>query len=170
MIVGGCSMEFTYFKDELELILTQNPTEAELYSILASLIRHQKNATSFALRDVSSRRISPMSKRFMSKSGFPDFIVMERAKHNQARIYGAIEIKRLTIDLTKKTFPYEKQITDHLETFQKVLCTNGLYWEYKSLNTNWNVSLGILEKGVIIWEEENWDILIKNLETINWKE
>lgn len=52
---------FDTYKEELELVDTQNRVELDLYSIIANLIRSAKSAKHISLRDVSGRRETDFS-------------------------------------------------------------------------------------------------------------
>ena len=90
---------FDIYKEELELIDTQNRVELDLYSIIAYIIRTAKSSQHISLRDVSGRRETDFSRVFMGDSGFPDFVVRSREKSNTAKIFGAVEIKYLSENL-----------------------------------------------------------------------
>ena len=92
--------DFDDFKEEIELAFAQNAcVEIELYSIIASVIRESKNKQKLSIRDVSSRKRSEISAKFYGLSGFPDFVLLERKKDQDAVIYGCIEAKMPTIAL-----------------------------------------------------------------------
>ena len=93
---------FDTYKEELELVDTQNRVELDLYSIIANLIRSAKSAKHISLRDVSGRRETDFSRKYMGDSGFPDFVVRSREKSNTAKIFGAIEIKYISENLDKQ--------------------------------------------------------------------
>lgn len=71
---------FDRYKEELELIDTQNRVELDLYSIIANIIRSAKSAKNISLRDVTGRRETDFSRKYMGDSGFPDFVVRSREK------------------------------------------------------------------------------------------
>lgn len=113
---------------------------------------------------------SKLSKNLEGEAGFPDFVVLERKKSRDAAKYGCIEAKR----------PYDnmeitEQIEGHLNSYGKVIYTNGLVWKfYKEKKENEKVyTLGSIKsknKQVIIWEPvDNWYELMSFLEDWNWK-
>lgn len=68
---------------------------------------------------------SKLSKNLEGEAGFPDFVVLERKKSRDAAKYGCIEAKR----------PYDnmeitEQIEGHLNSYGKVIYTNGLVWKF----------------------------------------
>jgi hypothetical protein len=113
---------------------------------------------------------SKLSKNLEGEAGFPDFVVLERKKSRDAAKYGCIEAKR----------PYDnmeitEQIEGHLNSYGKVIYTNGLVWKfYKEKKENEKVyTLGSIKsknKQAIIWEPvDNWYKLISFLEDWDWK-
>lgn len=113
---------------------------------------------------------SKLSKNLEGEAGFPDFVVLERKKSRDAAKYGCIEAKR----------PYDnmeitEQIEGHLNSYGKVIYTNGLVWKfYKEKKENEKVyTLGSIKsknKQAIIWEPvDNWYKLMSFLEDWNWK-
>lgn len=56
---------FDRYKEELELIDTQNRVELDLYSIIANIIRSAKSAKHISLRDVTGRRETDFSRKYM---------------------------------------------------------------------------------------------------------
>lgn len=161
------SNNFKDYQDEIDLALSQNAcVEIELYSIIACIIREGSNGSKISLRDVSSRRISGISKKYYGDSGFPDFVVLERKKYN-ANILGCIEIKMPKRMLEDNSI----QIKGHLNYFHKVIYTNGLVWKYYNNKINeWTCTLGEYKNSVITWEkdEKKWNELLKNLDSIIW--
>lgn len=113
---------------------------------------------------------SKLSKNLEGEAGFPDFVVLERKKSRDAAKYGCIEAKR----------PYDnmeitEQIEGHLNSYGKVIYTNGLVWKfYKEKKENEKVytvgSIKSKKKQAIIWEPvDNWYKLMSFLEDWNWK-
>ena len=148
--------KYETFKEEIELAMIQNCiVECELYSLLAEIIRGKR---------------TELSKNLEGEAGFPDFVVLERKKSRDAAKYGCIEAKR----------PYDnmeitEQIEGHLNSYGKVIYTNGLVWKfYKEKKENEKVyTLGSIKpknKQAIIWEPvDNWYKLMSFLEDWNWK-
>ena len=113
---------------------------------------------------------SKLSKNLEGEAGFPDFVVLERKKSRDAAKYGCIEAKR----------PYDnmeitEQIEGHLNSYGKVIYTNGLVWKfYKEKKENEKVyilgSIKSKNKQAIIWEPvDNWYKLMSFLEDWDWK-
>lgn len=167
---------FSEYKEEIELIRAQNRVECDLYSIIACIIRENKNGSKISLRDVSNRRTTDFSKSFKGNSGFPDFVVRTREKNEHASILGAVEVKYIDGDL--KMEKHLEQLSGHLESYKKVIYTNGLNWQFyvseelKENNNNlweWETNLGVLINGEIIWDREDmWVQLLENLDEIKW--
>ena len=166
---------FEDYKEEIELSCVQNHgVELELYSIIASIIREY--CPNISLRDVSARRtIKDDDFNLKGMGGFPDFVVLERIKEN-AKIFGCIEAKN-TYEIYED---HIEQIEKHLESYGKVLYTNGLDWRFidkTDASKNWRIILGnrMGEKlsdrknNHIIWEDEDaWGELIKNITNNTW--
>ena len=113
---------------------------------------------------------SKLSKNLEGEAGFPDFVVLERKNSRDAAKYGCIEAKR----------PYDnmeitEQIEGHLNSYGKVIYTNGLVWKfYKEKKENEKVytvgSIKSKNKQAIIWEPvDNWYELMSFLEDWDWK-
>lgn len=163
--------KYNRFKEEIELAMIQNCiVECELYSIIAEIIRETENGKEISLRDVTARKRTELSKNLEGEAGFPDFVVLERKKSRDAARYGCIEAKR----------PYDnmeitEQIEGHLNSYGKVIYTNGLVWKfYKEKKENEKVyilgSIKSKNKQAIIWEPvDNWYELMSFLEDWNWK-
>ena len=154
-------------KDELELALIQNSAvECDMYSIIASILRESENGKIISLRDVSVRRTTESSERLKGKSGFPDFVVLERVKAYNAKILGCVEIKRPTIELEM-----DDQIKGHIQSYGKVMYTNGLVWSFfdGDETSNWECELGTIENDIIQWNtSKKWFELLEYIDMIKW--
>lgn len=161
---------FKDYQDEIELAIKQNGfVEVELYSIIANIIREGTNGSKISLRDVSKRTRTGISERYYGDGGFPDFVVLERSKKSDADKLGCVEIKALH---RKMNYKIQQQIKGHLDTFKRVLYTNGLVWCFyeENMEAEWSFVLGNYNNGKIIWneDEECWNSLLKKLDSINW--
>lgn len=166
---------FAEYKEEIQLIQAQNPVECELYSIIACIVRNIEagKKTDISLRDVSSRRETSLSRRYISETGFPDFVVLSRDVKN-SQILGAIEIKRIVVELDS----HLEQLDGHVRHFMRVIYTNGLEWRFyrfnelkKSGELIWQISLGAIHNEKIVWNDDNsWKSLVQNIRTIDWTE
>ena len=113
---------------------------------------------------------SKLSKNLEGEAGFPDFVVLERKKSRDAAKYGCIEAKR-----PYNNMEITEQIEGHLNSYRKVIYTNGLVWKfYKEKKENEKVyTLGSIKpknKQAIIWEPvDNWYELMSFLEDWDWK-
>ena len=191
-------MEYDDYKSEIELIMRQNPLECELYSLIATILRNTMKGKDFSLRDVSglknkSDSINPKSRMYKGTNiegdfyGASDFLVIDKkyrySSGNQNNIYGCIEIKALYLDVEKARKYSMSQFEGELNSFNKLIYTNGLKWEF--YNTEYEGSimsfeLGkyvlnnaevISDKDCIIWKEESaWNVLIEYIKNIRWKE
>lgn len=167
-------INFRKYIEEIELIDAQNRVECDLYSIIAYIIRASKHGMNISLRDVSTRRGTEFSKRFIGDSGFPDFIIRTREMSNDAKVLGAIEIKYVTenLDLEK----YLEQLSGHIKSYKQVIYTNGLVWRFYKLDKYkkdeqpvWEFRLAEEKKGRIDWGSDNeWNKLLKKLDEIDW--
>lgn len=113
---------------------------------------------------------SKLSKNLEGEAGFPDFVVLEREKSRDAAKYGCIEAKR----------PYDnmeitEQIEGHLNSYGKVIYTNGLIWKFYNVKEKpvKEFCLGCIDpdnQDSVIWEPvDNWYKLMSFLEDWNWK-
>ena len=113
---------------------------------------------------------SKLSKNLEGEAGFPDFVVLEREKSRDAAKYGCIEAKR----------PYDnmeitEQIEGHLNSYGKVIYTNGLIWKFYNVKEKpvKEFCLGCIDpdnQDSVIWEPvDNWYKLISFLEDWDWK-
>ena len=113
---------------------------------------------------------SKLSKNLEGEAGFPDFVVLERKKSRDAAKYGCIEAKR----------PYDnmeitEQIEGHLNSYGKVIYTNGLIWKFYKVKEKpvKEFCLGCIDphnQDSVIWEPvDNWYKLMIFLEDWNWK-
>lgn len=163
--------EFELYRRELDLILLQNPIECELYSVIAAFLRNRENMKIYSLRDVSARRKSTIGNKFRTNAGFSDFAVMTI---EEPKMVGAVEIKRLSVDLDLEKTQAEHHQHRENETVNPlvVLYTNGLEWRLYTGGfgemTEKKISLGKIKKGKIVWKNRNWTKLIELLEEIDW--
>ncbi len=113
---------------------------------------------------------SKLSKNLEGEAGFPDFVVLERKKSRDAAKYGCIEAKR----------PYDnmeitEQIEGHLNSYGKVIYTNGLIWKFYKVKEKpvKEFCLGCIDphnQDSVIWElVDNWYELMSFLEDWDWK-
>ncbi len=161
---------FDTYKEELELIDAQNRVELDLYSLVAYVVRSAESGRSISLRDVSSRRTSSFSRAFKENSGFPDFVVRERKKSSDAQNLGTIEVKCISENLDDED--KIEQLQGHIESYKKVLYTNGLEWRFydHSFRQKWpSVILGKYGSSGFSWEQETaWKNLLQRLNDISW--
>lgn len=160
---------YDYYKEEIELALIQNAcVEIELYSIIASMVRESENPCRLSVRDVSARRRSGISERFYGKAGFPDFVLLKREKTANADICGCIEAKMPSVSFES----VHEQLEGHMQSFQKVLFTNGIRWVFMDgsmENVSFDIALGTIGNGKIRWNtEDKWRDLLIKIDSIAW--
>ena len=185
------------FKREIELIIKQNPSEFELYSIVASVIRERENTKKLSIRDVSKLNQEPnhqnQKDRMYSfgedKYGSLDFLVMGKeyrySERNISSILGSVEIKALYCDLDEE-ITKKIQFVEALKAFGKLLYTNGLEWRFYKYDPVkhqeelvWSEILGtyhfsgqkdkISDSDKVDWANiDKWYSLLKKLDKINW--
>lgn len=167
--------DFECYKEEIELSCAQNHgVEIELYSIIASIVREY--CPKISLRDVSARRtIRNDDFRLEGEGGFPDFVVLNRSM-TEPGIKGCIEAKN-TYEIYND---HVDQISKHLDSYKRVLYTNGLEWKFfdsEDNTKNWAIDLGYRtgdklserKKTVIVWSDiSDWGKLIMRLISTNW--
>ena len=113
---------------------------------------------------------SKLSKNLEGEAGFPDFVVLERKKSRDAAKYGCIEAKRPygNMEITE-------QIEGHLNSYGKVIYTNGLIWKFYKVKEKpvKEFCLGCIDphnQDSVIWEPvDNWYELMSFLEDWDWK-
>ena len=158
---------YSDYKDEIELALLQNSAvECELYSIISSILRESESGRIISLRDVSARRTPENSKNLKGEAGFPDFVVLERDKRKNVKMFGCVEVKRLGISLE-----ITNQIEGHINSYGKVLYTNGLEWNFFDSKNDpiWECKLGNMINNIIQWEpNKKWYELLEKIDAINW--
>lgn len=165
-------INFKEYQDEIEISRAQNGVECDLYYIVSHLLRSSIQGQHISIRDITERRETDFSRRFKGKSGFADFVIRTRIKSNRALILGAIEVKNTTVDLDKKK--NANQLIGHIESYKKVIYTNGLIWRFYNKNKpseNWEIELGVIRNKKVIWNsKETWQNLTMKLDNIEWKE
>lgn len=163
--------KYETFKEEIELAMIQNCiVECELYSLLAEIIRGTKSGKKISLRDISTRRTTDFSDSLKGDSGFADFVVLDRIKRRDAERFGCVEAKRPYSDMS-----ITDQIRGHLNSYGKVIYTNGLIWKFYKVKEKpvEEFSLGCIDphnQDSVIWEPvDNWYELMSFLEDWDWK-
>lgn len=167
-------INFKKYIEEIKLIDAQNRVECDLYSIIAYIIRASKQGVNISLRDVSTRRGTEFSKKFIGDSGFPDFVIRAREMSNDAKVLGAIEVKYVTEDLDLEK--HLEQLSGHINSYKQVIYTNGLVWRFYKLDKYkkdeqpvWEFRLAEERKGRIEWGGgDEWNKLLKKLDDIDW--
>jgi hypothetical protein len=155
-------MKFEDYKREIELIRKQNCIEQDLYSVIACLIREQENSKSVSIRDVSNRRRTKLAQGLEKESygigGFPDFVVLSEEfsseKSCRENVLGAIEAKYIGCKLDE--IEKNEQLKGHILWFNKVLYTNGLWWQYYEYSASQENSISIeqLQNNLYFWRKK----------------
>ena len=125
---------FNEYKEELELIETQNKVECDLYSIIVCLIRKSQHGRGISVRDVSARRSTEFSNVFKGDGGFPDFVIRTRIKSNDAENLGAIEVKYLNKNLDDED--NRQQLSGHI-VWYSILNLATVYLLMANLKVSW---------------------------------
>lgn len=175
------------FKREIELIVKQNPLECELYSIVATIMRERDSSKNISLRDVSgiteqSKVLNPKDRKYKTEEGHygsSDFLVINpdylysQGKTNL--ILGCIEVKAIYLELDKGIKQKTSQFNGELETFRKLIYTNGIEWrlyEYDSDLKNhkliWDIILGKYVHDITL--KQSSDLEISDTDYIEWNE
>lgn len=146
-------MRFEEYWEEIELMIRQNYTEYDMYSVIAALMREGKNIKKLSLRDVNRRRGSTARGRvFFGLSSIPDFVILDKEfvnsenwEDNIEKVYGCVEIKGFDKELLsiqsilgkvkneESMSIEEEQILGEIFWYKKVLYTNGRVWKYLRL-------------------------------------
>ena len=179
-------MTFKEYKLELHLAYNQHPRdnrEEELYSIIAAILRetYSENIYNKKLYSIRDVHLAPYHRNNLlyGKAGYPDLVIFsqkledDRDEKEIANIWGAVEIKAIGLIKYNKD---KKHILGEIDSFKKVLYTNGLFWIFydnskkkvKSLDDFiWKVNL--YETSNIQNNDSSLD-LINNLSFSKWKE
>lgn len=154
---------FSDYKEEITLSIKQNGcVEMELNSIIVQLLRSRQRARMFSYRDVTTRRETKVTKKLKlkGKSGFPDFVVFHRQNNV---ILGCIELKAIHSKIEDKT----KQVKGHIESFNRVLYSNGLAFHYYNGSQLNSITIGEYKKDKINWcNESEWIKLLDFLDNL----
>ena len=166
-------MQFATYQRELSLTLLQNPVEQDLTSLILTLLRDIDTKEQYSFRDVTTRRRTKKENPFYGISGFPDIMVLSTSyrpkSSDRTQIFGAVELKFPKYRGNWEEQTIKQQLSGHLMSFDKVLYTDGLLWQYTDGNHSWECQLGHLEKGVLVWKDEKeWTALCQKLEKIDW--
>lgn len=153
--------------EEIGLIEKQNYVEAELYPIIADIIKPTLK-DSLSKRYVFGRRKSNMGQIYYGLSNFPDIVILDKTYENKSRksikikewkkLRGCVEVKNLnhrliTEEEIKSTLSnsFEHltremgQLIGDLLWYKKVIYTNGIQWRFLSLDDKEEIDNTIVE-------------------------
>ncbi|VNM39127.1 Uncharacterised protein [Streptococcus pneumoniae] len=153
--------------EEIGLIEKQNYVEAELYPIIADIIKPTLK-DSLSKRYVFGRRKSNMGQIYYGLSNFPDIVILDKTYENKSRksikikewkkLRGCVEVKNLnhrliTEEEIKSTLSnsFEHltremgQLIGDILWYKKVIYTNGIQWRFLSLDDNNEMNHKILK-------------------------
>lgn len=153
--------------EEIGLIEKQNYVEAELYPIIADIIKPTLK-DSLSKRYVFGRRKSNMGQIYYGLSNFPDIVILDKTYENKSRksikikewkkLRGCVEVKNLnhrliTEEEIKSTLSnsFEHltremgQLIGDILWYKKVIYTNGIEWRFLSLDDNNEMNHKILK-------------------------
>ncbi|WP_172930527.1 hypothetical protein [Streptococcus sp. 1969] len=153
--------------EEIGLIEKQNYVEAELYPIIADIIKPTLK-DSLSKRYVFGRRKSNMGQIYYGLSNFPDIVILDKTYENKSRksikikewkkLRGCVEVKNLnhrliTEEEIKSTLSnsFEHltremgQLIGDILWYKKVIYTNGIEWRFLSLDDKEEIDNTIVE-------------------------
>ncbi|WP_100104791.1 hypothetical protein [Streptococcus pseudopneumoniae] len=153
--------------EEIGLIEKQNYVEAELYPIIADIIKPTLK-DSLSKRYVFGRRKSNMGQIYYGLSNFPDIVILDKTYENKSRksikikewkkLRGCVEVKNLnhrliTEEEIKSTLSnsFEHltremgQLIGDILWYKKVIYTNGIQWRFLSLDDKEEIDNTIVE-------------------------
>ena len=159
------------YTEEIGLIKKQNNVEAELYCIVADMIKRTLK-DSLSKRYVFGRRKSNMGQIYYGLSNFPDIVILDKTYENESRksieikewkkLRGCVEVKNLNHPLiteeeikstisdsfehiTEKNEQEMGQLIGDLLWYKKVIYTNGIEWRFLSLDDKEEIDNTIIE-------------------------
>ena len=155
------------YTEEIELIKKQNYVEAELYPIVADIIKPTLK-DSLSKRYVFGRQRRGLGQIYYGLSNFPDIVILDKTYENKSRksikieewkkLRGCLEVKNLNYPLIteeeiKSTISnsFEHitgemgQLIGDLLWYKKVIYTNGIEWRFLSLDDKEEIDNTIVE-------------------------
>ncbi|CJP73510.1 MULTISPECIES: hypothetical protein [Streptococcus] len=153
--------------EEIGLIKKQNYVEAELYPIVADIIKPTLK-DSLSKRYVFGRQRRGLGQIYYGLSNFPDIVILDKTYENKSRksikieewkkLRGCMEVKNLNYSLIteekiKSTISnsFEHitgemgQLIGDLLWYKKVIYTNGIEWRFLSLDDKEEIDNTIVE-------------------------
>lgn len=155
------------YTEEIGLIKKQNYVEAELYPIVADIIKPTLR-DSLSKRYVFGRQRRGLGQIYYGLSNFPDIVILDKTYENKSRksikieewkkLRGCVEVKNLNYSLIteekiKSTISnsFEHitgemgQLIGDLLWYKKVIYTNGIEWRFLSLDDKEEIDNTIVE-------------------------
>lgn len=155
------------YTEEIGLIKKQNYVEAELYPIVADIIKPTLK-DSLSKRYVFGRQRRGLGQIYYDLSNFPDIVILDKTYENKSRksikieewkkLRGCVEVKNLNYSLIteekiKSTISnsFEHitgemgQLIGDLLWYKKVIYTNGIEWRFLSLDDKEEIDNTIVE-------------------------
>ncbi|OCQ83387.1 Uncharacterised protein [Streptococcus pneumoniae] len=155
------------YTEEIGLIKKQNYVEAELYPIVANIIKPTLK-DSLSKRYVFGRQRRGLGQIYYGLSNFPDIVILDKTYENKSRksikieewkkLRGCVEVKNLNYSLIteekiKSTISNSfEHITGEMEQligdllwYKKVIYTNGIEWRFLSLDDKEEIDNTIVE-------------------------
>ncbi|HFP2947650.1 TPA: hypothetical protein ACHF1W_000297 [Streptococcus pneumoniae] len=162
------------YTEEIGLIKKQNYVEAELYPIVADIIKPTLK-DSLSKRYVFGRQRRGLGQIYYGLSNFPDIVILDKTYENKSRksikieewkkLRGCVEVKNLNYSLIteekiKSTVSNSfEHITGEMEQltgemgqligdllwYKKVIYTNGIEWRFLSLDDKEEIDNTIVE-------------------------
>lgn len=156
------------YTEEIGLIKKQNNVEAELYPIVADIIKPTLK-DSLSKRYVFGRQRSDLGQIYYGLSNFPDIVILDKTYENKSiesiqiekewkKLRGCVEVKPLdhcliTEEKIKSTISnsFEHitgeigQLIGDLLWYKKVIYTNGIQWRFLSLDDKEEIDNTIIE-------------------------
>lgn len=155
------------YTEEIGLIKKQNYVEAELYPIVADIIKPTLK-DSLSKRYVFGRQRRGLGQIYYGLSNFPDIVILDKTYENKSRksikieewkkLRGCVEVKNLNYSLIteekiKSTISnsFEHitgemgQLIGDLLWYKKVIYTNGIEWRFLSLDDKEDIDNTIVE-------------------------
>lgn len=153
--------------EEIGLIEKQNYVEAELYPLVADIIKPTLK-DSLSKRYVFGRQRRGLGQIYYGLSNFPDIVILDKTYENKSRksikieewkeLRGCVEVKNLNYSLIteekiKSTISnsFEHitgemgQLIGDLLWYKKVIYTNGIEWRFLSLDDKEEIDNTIVE-------------------------
>lgn len=185
-------MDYVKYKNKLFNIVMKSVFEDGIYTIIENVLEIIQDMDKMAIININRASSKANETRFIGNGGVPDLLVVSddfeyctnKFKfEKQGIIYGCVEAKAPSVDIDSDT----NQIKGHIETYKKVIYTNGLTWkfyDYQKSNFKEYRNIYLAYKGDIViksfdkrtgvfnkdWiKKEKFGELLYELAKINWE-